>query len=413
MFNRSLFLDNLRVSIQSIRTNLLRTTLTVFIIAFGIMALVGILTAIDAIEESINSEFSSMGAGTFTIGSDRERVHSMGRRDRRKNFEFISFREAEQFKEQFSIPSSVSISINATGIATVKYQTEKTNPNVAVQGCDEDYLNTAGLEVDKGRGFSKDDIDNNKNYVIIGSEIAQKLFKKASPLDKYVIIGEGRYRIIGVLKSKGSSMGGGDKICLLPYTNVRQYFSRPQMDFTLSVKPLDTKLLQAAIVEAEGVFRQIRGLELADANDFTITTSDSLAKMFIKNLQFVTIAATIIGIITLLGAAVGLMNIMLVQVTERTREIGTRKAIGAKSKTIKQQFLFESVLIGQIGGIIGIILGIIIGNVVSFLVGTNFVVPWVWIFLGVIVCFVVGIASGYIPAVRASKLDPIAALRYE
>jgi putative ABC transport system permease protein len=185
------------------------------------------------------------------------------------------------------------------------------------------------------------------------------------------------------------------------------------MRYAINVTPLDPTRMVPAMGEAEGVFRQVRNLAVVDESDFHINRSDSIANMLIENLRFVTIAATLIGVITLCGAAIGLMNIMLVSVTERTREIGIRKAVGAKASIIKQQFLFEAVLIGQMGGIIGIILGIVVGNLVSIIVDTSFFVPWTWIILGVVLCFIVGVISGYYPAQKASKLDPILALHYE
>jgi len=268
--------------------------------------------------------------------------------------------------------------------------------------------------MESGRNFSASEVETNRNYALIGTGLVKKLFKDEDPLDKVISIGSGKFKVIGILAEKGSSMmGEGDRICILPYTTVRQYFSRPQMRYSISVMPFNPELLDTAIGEAEGIFRIVRKLETVDESDFNITKSDSLANILIENLKFIAIAATIIGIITLFGAAVGLMNIMLVSVTERTREIGIRKAIGAKSKMIRQQFLFEAVLIGQMGGILGIILGILIGNLVSMIIGTSFIIPWVWILMGVVLCFIVGIVSGYFPAEKASRLDPITALRYE
>lgn len=407
--------ENLRISIDSIKANLLRSILTILIIAVGITALVGILTAIDAIKNSISTEFLQMGANTFSIESRGMRVHMGSNRYRSKNFSHITYREASRFKDEFIFPAVTSISIYGTGTATVKYKSKKTDPNVGVRGVDENFLVTGGYEIEKGRNFSEQEIQNSRNLVIIGSDLIPKLFdKNADPLNEIITIGGARYRIIGVLKSKGSSMGfSDDRSCMLPVTNVRQYFSRPNMSFRISVMPTDPKLLDIAIGEAEGLFRIIRHLDISDESDFNINKSDSLAQMLLDNLKYVTLAATIIGIITLIGAAIGLMNIMLVSVAERTREIGTRKAIGAKSGIIKQQFLFEAILIGQFGGALGIILGILMGNLVAAGIGTSFVIPWVWIIGGIILCAGVSLASGIIPATKAAKLDPIEALRYE
>lgn len=400
---------------ESVRSHMLRTILTVSIIAFGIMALVGILTAIDSIKFFLNENFSRMGANTFSIKNREMVVHIGGESGKEKYYEPITFDQAMAFKERFDFPAVVSVHFFATHIATLKYGSEKTNPNVAVLGTDENYAATSGYEIGEGRNFTPTEVYYGNNVVIIGSELRKKLFKEnQDPIGEVISVGSGKYRVIGVLKEKGSSIGfSGDRNCLLPINNARQYFSSPRQTFTINVLSKDPRLLDEAIGEATGLFRVIREDRLGEENTFDTAKSDNIASMLIDNIRYVAIAATFIGLITLLGAAIGLMNIMLVSVAERTREIGIRKAMGATRRTIRNQFLLEAIVIAQFGGILGIILGMLIGNILSGILGSSFIVPWAWILLGVTLCLAVALASGIIPATKAARLDPIESLRYE
>jgi putative ABC transport system permease protein len=409
-----LFKENLRISIRAISSNRVRAILTICIIAFGIMALVGILTAIDAIKSSLTNQFTVMGANSFTIASRGMNIQIGNNRYRARNFSRITYREAAEFKERFTEPAIVSVSYSVTGLATVKYGSEETNPNISLSGVDENYLAVSGYEVGSGRNFSADEVQMSRRLVLLGAEIARVLFPSGlDPIGKEVSVAGMKLTVAGVLKTKGASAVSGDNVCFMPVTAARQYYSRPNMNFSIAVMPVNPVNLDIMAGEAEAVFRVVRNLDPRDETDFNIIKSDNIVALLLKNIKYVTLAATLIGIVTLFGAAVGLMNIMLVSVTERTREIGVRKAIGAKPSTIKYQFLFESILIGQLGGFFGIIFGILIGNIVSSLLKSSFVIPWVWVTMGIVVCFIVGVVSGYAPALKAANIDPIEALRYE
>jgi putative ABC transport system permease protein len=409
----TLFYENIRVAFKSIKSNRVRAVLTMAIIAFGIMALVGILTAIDGLKSTLTTQFTMMGANTFSITSRSMRVTVGDRHYRTKNHSHITYREAMEFKKMFNEPAWVSVSFNASGLAEYRFRNNKTNPNISVIGSDENYLTIAGEELESGRNFSQEDLLGNRHVVIIGQELVRFLFPGVDPLGKEISLPGLKLTVIGVMKSKGSSVMGSDRNTIIPITTARQYFSRPNITYNIGVMPYKAISLEMMTSEAEGIFRIVRNLDPRDESDFNVQKSDSIIEILMENIRYVTLAATIIGLITLFGAAVGLMNIMLVSVTERTREIGVRKALGARKSVIRQQFLYESVIIGQLGGLLGILAGILIGNLVSLGMGSSFTIPWVWVTGGVLACFVVGMASGYFPAVKASAVDPIEALRYE
>jgi len=409
------FWENIKVSLVSIKSHMLRTVLTILIIAIGITALVGILTAIDAVKESIHSNFSSMGSDTFKIRNRGTAIHVGKKGKRPKRYRVISFEEASRFKDGFQNTSVTSITAVGTWTATLKYLSKKSNPNIMVIGSDENYLATNGYNLDGGRNFSIHEVETGTNVVILGPELAKVLFsKKQDAINKIISIGGGKYRVIGVLQEKGSGQGfGGDNFCVIPLKNVKKYSKRRNISYVISVLTAGPDWLDPTIGEATGFFRTIRKVPLNEENNFEIIRSDNLAQMVIENIKYVTIAATIIGIITLLGAAIGLMNIMLVSVTERTREIGIRKAMGATSKAIKWQFLMEAIVICQLGGVLGVVLGIMAGNLMSLIVEGEFIIPWLWMVSGIVLCICVGLLSGIYPASKAARLDPIESLRYE
>lgn len=410
-----LIVENIRISLTSIKSHMLRTVLTVLIIAIGITALVGILTAIDSLKFFLGQNLQMMGANTFTIQNRSMRIHFGSSVHRAKYYQPITFKQAMEFKERFDFPALASVYTFGTSIATARNGSIKTNPNISVIGSDENYVAVSGMELESGRNMNPTEVFYGSNVAIIGSGISSTLFRpNEDPVGKVISIGSGKYRVIGVLKSKGTGFGfSGDRSCIIPITNVRQVFARPNMSFSISVKSNDETQIDAASGEATGLMRVIRKNPLNEENDFEITKSDQLLNLLIDNTRYITLSATIIGLITLIGAAIGLMNIMLVSVTERTREIGIRKAAGATRSVIRNQFLVEAIVIGQLGGFLGITLGIIIGNTISFMIGSSFIIPWIWIITGVFLCFLVALVSGIIPATKAANLDPIESLRYE
>jgi len=407
--------DNFDVAIQSILSTRLRSILTILIIAIGITSLVGILTATDSIQALMKENFGKMGASSFSIRSLYSDVQSGGRKVRVINKRNITYNQAKYFTDNYNIPSSTTIYATAVNNATIKYGSAKTNPTFTVRAVDENYVTYMGAKISMGRGFNTRDLEAGTFSAVVGSGTLNSIFKGIpNPVGKIISVGAVRYEVVGVLESQGSTFGGGvDNTVLIPISNAKNIFLNDNTFYIIGIMPKEGINQQKAIDVAEQLFRSVRRLSPMDASDFRITKADATMEEISKIMSYVTIAAFVIGFITLLGAAVGLMNIMLVSVKERTREIGTRKALGATSKTIKQQFLFESIVIGQIGGALGIILGIIAGNLTATLMKAPFVIPWLWIFCGVLTCLLVSIISGYIPAVRASKLDPIEALRYE
>ncbi|HJP61813.1 MAG TPA: ABC transporter permease [Mucilaginibacter sp.] len=406
--------ENISIALQSIAGNRLRASLTSLIIAIGIMALVGILTAIEGVKNFANNTFSELGANSFTIQNTNDGLN-FGNNGHRKVYPPITFAQAQHFKEGMTkLPVTVSVDLTITGTAVCKYGNQKTNPNIYFTGSDENYLNNSGRKLAFGRNFSAAELQRGEGVVIIGDEIKKKLFKNEDPINKYMFIGKNRFHIIGIVVAKGSSgFGAGDKFCVIPVAKAKQVDTVSKPSFTTTVKAQSAAALEASKGEAISLFRNVRGLAVVKENNFEISSSDSIQQELAGQLTGMTAGGVAIGVITLLGASIGLMNIMLVSVTERTREIGVRKAIGATPSIIRSQFLIEAIVICLIGGVVGIILGMAVGNLIAVSISGTFAVPWKWLFAAIVVCTGIGLLSGFYPAQKASRLDPVEALRYE
>ena len=410
-----LFRENIRIATGSIRTQLLRTILTVLIIAIGITALVGILTVVSALENTISTKFASMGANTFNINQYENTIRRHGDQLREIINPIISYPEAVAFKNKYKYPlTETSISFIATSTAEIKYETSKTDPENSIVGVDEYFMTNSGLETSAGRNFTSFDIQNNTYNCIVGSDFEKGLLKDVNPLDKVISIRGAKFKVIGVLKEKGSTFGNNQDLrVLIPIQVARSLYTAPKINYTMSVMVAQKEMLSQAIDNANGTMRRVRKLSPVKDNNFAIVRSDDLINKILGITQYLGIASWIIGIITVLGSSIALMNIMIVSVTERTREIGVRKALGAKKSTIAFQFFIETLLIGQLGGIIGISIGISIGYAIATAMSFNFVIPWSAIMAAFATSFAVAIFSGLYPAIKAALLDPIEALRYE
>lgn len=410
-----LFRENVRIAMGSIRTQLLRTILTVLIIAIGITALVGILTVVSALENTISSDFASMGANTFNINQYDNIVRRHGGEVREIINPIISYPEAVAFKNKYKYPfTETSLSFTATTTAEIKYEATKTDPENTIVGVDEHFLTNSGLETSSGRNFTGFDIQNNAYVCVVGSDFSKGLLKDMNPIDKVISIRGAKFKVIGILKEKGSTFGNSQDLrVLIPIQVARSLFTAPNINYTMSVMVSKKELLDQAIDNATSIMRRVRKLSPIKDNNFAVGRSDDLINRILGITKYLGIASWLIGIITVLGSSIALMNIMIVSVTERTREIGVRKALGAKRSTIAFQFFIETLLIGQLGGLVGIILGILIGYGIATALSFVFVIPWGAIFAAFLTSFIVAIVSGLYPAIKAAFLDPIEALRYE
>ncbi|OHX68192.1 ABC transporter permease [Flammeovirga pacifica] len=408
------FLTYFFEAFSSVKANKLRTILTAAMITIGITALVGIMTAIDAVNESINSGMSDLGVNNFDITDMTRRRGAFGKKMTKKNV--ITYQEMRKFKELLPVEGKVSLEVTVGQSLEIKRLSKKTTPNYNVTGIDDMYLKNNGYTLKEGRPFTSIELEQGQNVAIITKEVFDNLFdKNEDPLNKTIGFKGKKFMVIGVVEEKGGLGGGSaDRMVFIPLINANKFATGQTLYYKAVVNTTDPRGIDYAVSEARGILRVIRKDQLGKPDSFEIKKRDSLSEEFNTMTSTLRLGGLVIAIVTLLGASIGLMNIMMVSVTERTREIGIRKSLGATTNAIRQQFLIEAVFICLLGGLFGVFLGALIGNVLSSFMGSeNFIFPWLWLMVSIVVCVFVGVTSGFYPANKASKLDPIESLRFE
>ncbi|MBA4312554.1 MAG: peptide ABC transporter permease [Chlorobiaceae bacterium] len=406
--------ESLSMALISLRTNKLRSILTLLGIAVGVFSIIGVMTAMGVLISSIQNGMTFLGANTFQVqrtspmmtGDINERLKMMNRRR-------ITYEQAVQVKEFASLAKAVGIFCYLESPKVVIAEGgKKTNPSISVSGREIESFLANNWTIDNGRLFSQSELNSGNHVAILGADVVTKLYPKTDPIGQTIKVDGHKYQVIGTVQSRGSVLGGGDEsFVLIPLSTFFGIYGKNQ-EFSFKVQA-DALAIDDCMEQVRGILRAVRHVPPGEEDDFAIISNDSLITQFSEFTKYLRLGIIIVSSIALLAAGVGIMNIMLVSVTERTREIGIRKAVGARKNHIMTQFILEAILISQLGGIIGIILGILGGNLLAVVMNTTAVIPMDWVLIGFLTCSVVGVVFGVYPAWKAANLDPIESLRYE
>ncbi len=406
-------LDIFRSALDSLRTNKMRTVLTLLGMVIGVFAIIASVTAVKVIEVYFQNSLNVLGSSTFTI--QRFPAINFGDNDERiRNRQPITYDQFQRLEEQISMPLTLSPE-EIFAQTSIRYGAEQTEPDVLVFGSNENYTANFGYDIEEGRSFTHDDVQFGRPVILLGSDIAEDLFVNETPIGKTVRMDGRSYQVVGVLASKGSFLGfSWDKRVIAPITTLFNVYGDPNRDLeSISVRTDTPRELAAAMDHIIGRMRTIRKVPPGEENDFEIETNDSVQGAFDAFTSILTVGGAGIGLISLLAAGVGIMNIMLVSVTERTREIGIRKSLGARRRDITRQFLLEAIFLCQIGGLFGIALGAVAGNMLAVFFEISAAFPVGWALAGVAMVTVVAVVFGGYPALKAARLNPVDSLRYE
>ena len=411
------FREIFAMALSSLGANKLRAALTMTGITIGVFSIISVMTAIGALQNSIESGISFLGSNIFQFAKYPVNIDAGGETKKKyQNRRNVTYRQALRYYELMR-GDAAEICLKCFGRdlkGQAVYNGVKTTPSLTIVGTNSGFLTANAFTLGYGRNLNDEDVDLAREVIVVGKAIEKRLFPHESPIGKVIRMSGHTYTVVGVLAEKGTSFGQSqDDFCVIPITRFFENYGEANRTVNIATQPFSTELYNRTLDKGISAMRIARGLNANQENDFEIYTNDSLKSAFVNVAGVVSIGAFVISFIALVAAGIGIMNIMLVSVTERTKEIGVRKSIGARSSDILRQFLTEAVLISEAGGVIGIVLGVIFGDLLAMWLKADLIFPFGWALAGLIVCSVIGIGFGFYPAYRAAKLDPIEALRFE